>query len=62
MAKVLLCEYGGDYLEAHSEGLESRELNPLTTEVQGEIGIDSTVLKDSNGSSRFFKKTTFGTF
>ncbi|MBB02950.1 MAG: low molecular weight phosphatase family protein [Planctomyces sp.] len=39
MAEALLRKYGGDRFEAHSAGVEPKEINPLTITVMEEIGI-----------------------
>jgi arsenate reductase len=40
MAAAWLNDMCGDYCEAHSDGLEPGELNPLAVQVMDEIGID----------------------
>jgi len=39
MAEALLRKHGGDRFEAHSAGIEPKEINPLTIQVMEEIGI-----------------------
>lgn len=39
MAEAFLRRYGGDRFEAHSAGLEPKEINPLTIQVMEEVGI-----------------------
>jgi arsenate reductase len=39
MAEAFLRKYGGDRFEAHSAGLEPREIHPLTIQVMEEIGV-----------------------
>jgi arsenate reductase len=40
MAEAFLCDYGGEFFEAHSAGLEPSGVNPLTIQVMSEVGID----------------------
>jgi arsenate reductase len=40
MAEALLRKYAGDRFEVHSAGLEPKDINPYTTRVLGEIGLD----------------------
>jgi arsenate reductase len=40
MAEAFLRKYGSEKFEAHSAGLEPKELHPLTIQVMSEIGID----------------------
>lgn len=40
MAEAFVRKYAEDRFEAHSAGLEPKELNPLTVKVMDEIGID----------------------
>jgi arsenate reductase len=40
MAEAILRKYAGDYFEAHSAGLEPKELNLLTVRVMEEAGFD----------------------
>lgn len=40
MAEAFLRKYGGEDYEAHSAGLEPKDLHPLTIQVMNEIGMD----------------------
>ena len=40
MAEAFLRKYGGDRFEAHSAGLEPKEIHPYTYKVMSEIGLD----------------------
>ncbi len=40
MAEAFLRNFAGDRFEAHSAGLEPKEINPLTIQVMQEKGID----------------------
>lgn len=40
MAEALLRHHAGDFLEAHSAGLEPKEINPYTRLVLEELGLD----------------------
>lgn len=45
MAQALLEHRAGDHFEVSSAGLEPGEMNPLTLQVLGEIGLDTSHLK-----------------
>ena len=45
MAEAFLRKYGSERYEAHSAGLEPKELNPLTFQVMNETGIDISAQK-----------------
>ena len=58
MAEAFLRSYAGDRFEAHSAGIEPKEIHPLTKKVMDEIGIDisgqySKSLKDYMGKIHF---------
>ena len=40
MAEAFLRKYAGDRFEAHSAGLEPKEIHPHTYEVMSEVGLD----------------------
>jgi arsenate reductase len=40
MAEAFLRHYGGERFEAHSAGLEPKEIHPYTVRVMEELGID----------------------
>lgn len=40
MAEAFLRKHGGDRFEAHSAGLEPKEIHPYTYQVMAEVGID----------------------
>ena len=40
MAEAFLREYGGDFFEAYSAGLEPEPIHPLTVRVMKEVGFD----------------------
>jgi arsenate reductase len=58
MAEAFLRKYGNEQFEAHSAGLEPRELNPLTIEVMKEVGIDISGQK-SKGVDVYLGKVLF---
>ena len=58
MAEAFLRKYGNERFEAHSAGLEPRELNPLTIEVMKEVGIDISGQK-SKGVDVYLGKVLF---
>ena len=58
MAEAFLNNIAGDRFEAHSAGLEPKEIHPFTRQVMEEIGIDlgkqySKSLKDYMGKTHF---------
>ena len=40
MAEAFLTTYGGDRFEAHSAGLEPKDINPYARQVMAEAGFD----------------------
>ena len=58
MAEAFLRKYGGDKFEAHSAGLEPKELNPLTIKVMNEVGIDVSGQR-SKGVGQYLGKVLF---
>jgi arsenate reductase len=58
MAEVFLRYYAGDRFEAHSAGLESKPINPLTLAVMEEIGFDLSEQR-SKGVEVYLGKTHF---
>ncbi len=58
MAEAFLRKYGGDKFEAHSAGLEPKELNPLTVKVMNEVGIDVSKQR-SKGVGEYLGKVLF---
>ena len=58
MAEAFLRKYGNEQFEAHSAGLEPKELNPLTIEVMKEAGIDVSGQK-SKGVDVYLGKVLF---
>lgn len=58
MAEAFLRRYGGDQYEAHSAGLQPRDVNPLTVQVMQEAGIDISAQK-SKGVDVYLGKTLF---
>ena len=60
MAQAFVRKYAGGRIEAHSAGLEPKGLNPFTTEVMAEIGLD---LSDhfSKGVDIYLGKVLFQT-
>ena len=58
MAEAFLRSYAGDQYEAHSAGIEAKEIHPLTRKVMDEIGINissqySKALADYMGKMHF---------
>ena len=58
MAEAFLRTYAGDRYEAHSAGVEPKEMHPLTGSVMDEVGIDisgqrSKSLRDYMGRVHF---------
>ena len=58
MAEAFLRKYGNDRFEAHSAGLEPKDLNPFTIEVMKEVGIDISGQK-SKGVGVYLGKVLF---
>lgn len=58
MAEAFLRKYAGDRFEPHSAGLEPKGLNPLTTKVMEEVGIDVS-RQTSKGVDTYLGKTLF---
>ena len=58
MAEAFLRQYGGDRFEAHSAGLEPRDIHPLTIRVMQEAGIDISG-QSSKGIDTYLGKTLF---
>lgn len=58
MAEAFLRKYGSERYEAHSAGLEPKEINPLTVQVMKEVGIDISAQK-SKGVSTYLGKMLF---
>ena len=58
MAEAFLRKYGSERYEAHSAGLEPKELNPLTVQVMKEAGIDISAQK-SKGVNTYLGKMLF---
>ena len=58
MAEAFLRRHASDHFEAHSAGLEPKEINPLTIQVMQEKGIDISSYK-SKGVDAFLGKTLF---
>jgi arsenate reductase len=58
MAEAFLRKYAGDYFEAHSAGLEPKELNPLTVRVMEEAGFDMAG-QHSKGVGEYLGKVHF---
>jgi arsenate reductase len=58
MAEAFLRKYGGEHFEAHSAGLEPKDLNPLTIKVMAEIGIDVSG-QSSKGVNSYLGKMLF---
>jgi arsenate reductase len=48
MAEAILRHLAGDRFDAHSAGIEPKEIHPLTHEVLAEIGIDSSQLQSKD--------------
>ena len=58
MAEAFLRKYGNERFEAHSAGLEPKDLNPHTVEVMKEVGIDVSGQK-SKGVNVYLGKVLF---
>ena len=58
MAEAFVRKYAGDRFEAHSAGLEPREVNPFTVQVLREVGIDISN-QTSKGISTYLGKVLF---
>jgi arsenate reductase len=58
MAEAFLRKYANDRIEAHSAGLEPKELNPLTIKVMNEVGIDMSA-HTSKGVETYLGKVLF---
>jgi arsenate reductase (thioredoxin) len=58
MAEAFLRKYGADRFEAHSAGLEPKEINPLTIQVMKEAGIDVSGQR-SKGVDEYLGKVLF---
>lgn len=58
MAEAFLRDYGGEYFEPHSAGLEPTGVNPLTVKVMNEVGIDISN-QISKGIEIYFGKVLF---
>jgi arsenate reductase len=59
MAEAFLREYGGDYFEAHSAGLEPSRIHPLTYRVMEERGLDLEQQR-SKGLDEYLTKVHVG--
>lgn len=58
MAEAFLRRYAGDQYEAHSAGLEPKDMNPFTIQVMEEIGF-SMKEHSSKGVAVYLGKTLF---
>ena len=58
MAEAFLRKYAGDIFETHSAGLKPQGINPLTTKVMNEMGIDISN-QTSKGIGIYSGKTPF---
>jgi arsenate reductase (thioredoxin) len=58
MAEAFLREYGGDYFEVHSAGLEPKPIHPYTFQVMEEIGFDLSQ-QTSKGITNYLGKVLF---
>lgn len=58
MAEAFLRHYAGDQYEAHSAGLEPKDMNPFTIQVMEEIGF-SMIEHSSKGVAVYLGKTLF---
>ena len=58
MAEAFLRHYAGDQYEAHSAGLEPKDMNPFTIQVMEEIGF-SMKEHSSKGVAVYLGKTLF---
>jgi arsenate reductase (thioredoxin) len=56
MAEAFLRKYGGDSYEVYSAGLEPKGINPLTTQVMKEVGLDISGQRSKNISEYLGKK------
>ena len=59
MAEALLRRYAGDEFDVHSAGLEPKGVNPYSTQVMNEIGIDIRGQR-SKDVSKYLGKKHFG--
>ena len=59
MAEAFLKKYAGDHFEVYSAGLEPKGINPYTTRVMAEIGIDISD-QHSKDVAQFLGKIHFG--
>jgi len=58
MAEAFLRHYGGDAYEPHSAGLQPKPINPFTTQVMDEVGIDISNQR-SKGVGTYLGKNLF---
>ena len=58
IAEAFLRKYGGERFEAHSAGLEPKEIHPLTIQVMREAGIDFSG-QHSKGIDQYLGKVLF---
>jgi arsenate reductase len=58
MAEAFLRKYAGDRFEAHSAGLEPKDLNPVTVKVMKEAGFDMSGHR-SKGIGEYLGKVHF---
>jgi arsenate reductase (thioredoxin) len=58
MAEAFLRKYAGDRFEAHSAGLEPKDLNPVTVKVMKEAGLDMSGHR-SKGIGEYLGKVHF---
>lgn len=58
MAEAFLRIHGGDRFEAYSAGLEPKGVNPLTTKVMQEAGVDISG-QSSKGVDKYLGKVLF---
>lgn len=59
MAEAFMKKYGNDVFEAHSAGLEPKGINPYTTRVMDEAGIDISE-QQSKGVRQYLGHVNFG--
>jgi arsenate reductase len=59
MAEAFMKKHGGDLFEAHSAGIEPKGINPYTTRVMDEIGIDISG-QQSKGVRQYLGQINFG--
>ena len=59
MAEAFLRTYAGDRYEAHSAGVEPKEIHPLTRRVMDEVGVDISG-QHSKGLGDYMGKIHFG--